>query len=177
MGIGQNDEELRSSNEDVFGTFEGEDTSVLVRGFINRKAVDLLIDTGAGPCVIDLRTLKKLNKSNCINYAEGGRQLHGLGDANVIGTVTLDVSLQSKLRRTQTFKVVKDLGGTILLGRKFLAKFGSLQINWRKMTLKIDDILIGGKDVIQGGSLNSRAYVANEEAPPEVSVEDQIKKK
>ena len=46
-----------------FCTLEGDDRAVLVNGFVNRKKADLLIDTGAGPCVTDLIALEKLNIS------------------------------------------------------------------------------------------------------------------
>ena len=135
---GESEKQTANSNfSNVFCSFEGEDTSVLVGGFINRKKVDLLIDTGAGPCVIDMGTIGKLGNENAIDISEAGKQLNGLGNARVIGTIKLDVFLHSHLKQSQVFKVVEDIGGIILLGRKFLSKFKSLQINWREMTLVV----------------------------------------
>ena len=157
------------SAPNVFCTFEGNDTSVLVGGSINGKKVNLLIDTGAGPCVIDIWTLKRLGKDYTIDPSESGNQLSGLGNAKIIGTVKLEVILNPHLKQTQVFKVIEDIGGTILIGRRFLSKFKTLQINWKEMTLKINDVLVKGKDVIQGGSLDSRAFIASEDPPKETN--------
>ncbi len=150
---------------------------MIVNGFVNQKKVDLLIDTGAGPCIIDVGTLETLKGGTKIDYKEAGNQLHGLGDARVLGTVKLDVRLHPRLKRNQIFKVVEDIGGTILLGRKFLSKFETLQINWKELTLKIDDILVKGKDVIQGGSLDFRAFIANEHPAQGKSIKEKIHEK
>jgi hypothetical protein len=130
------------SSNNVYSALEGDDRAVLVTGFINRKKTNLLIDTGAGPCVIDVGTLRELNIHQHVNTNEAGGHLHGVGDANVIGTIDLEVRLHQHLKRTHKFKVVNDIGGTILLGRSWLSKFDSLKINWKEMTLKIGDILI-----------------------------------
>ena len=144
---------------------------------MNRKKADLLIDAGAGPCVIDLIALKLLNICEEINPNGAGKQLNGVGNANVIGTIRLDISLHRNLKRSHEFKVVNDIGGAILLGRSWLSKFESLQINWKTMTLKIGDIVVKGKDIIQGGSVDSRAFVANDTPLSEDCMKQKIREK
>ena len=73
------------------------------------------------------------------------------------------------MHRQQVFKVVDNLNNVILLGRNFLSKFESLEIYWKKMTLKIDGQLIKGDKVIQGGELETRICVAKGE-----TIEDSI---
>ncbi len=101
-----------------------------------------------------------------------GKQLTGLGNTEALGTVTLLVKLHPQIKERQLFYVVKDLGGMVLLGRQFLKKFEKLEVNWKKMSLKIRGIPIKGQNVVQGGSLESRVYVAQNR----VTSEDSIKK-
>ena len=128
-----------------------------------------------GPCVIDLNSLNSLKKHDKIDYGGEGRKLSGLGSADVVGTVILEVSLHPKVKKRQLFNVVQDLGGTILLGRKFLAKFEKLEVNWKQMTLKIDNILIKGDRVIQGGCAESRAYVARDKCMTRESMKNKVR--
>ena len=180
-GRNQPPEEIPNSGDkrdNVYCTLEGDDGAVLVNGFVNRKKADLLIDTGAGPCVTDLIALEKLNISReSINRNDAGRQLSGVGNANVIGTIKLDVSLHRRIKRTHEFKVVNDIGGAILIGRSWLSKFESLKIDWKTMTLKIEDIVINGKDIIQGGSPDSREFVASITPVSEDSMKRKIREK
>ena len=115
----------------------------------------VLIDTGAGPCVIDIEVLKKWNLEKLIKWNTKEERLQGLGSAKSLGTVVLNFCLHPKLQRKQTFKVVQNLNGTILIGRSFLAQFETLEVNWKKITLKIDNIFVKGKGLVHGGELES----------------------
>ena len=149
------------------------DAAVTVSGSLNGKKKTLLIDSGAGPCVIDTDTLGAIPNHDKINMLEDEKTLKGVGSSRVIGTVILEVTLHAKIKKRQLFNVVDDLGGTVLLGRSFLRKFDKLEINWKEITLKIDDILIKGDNVIQGGCAQSRAFVAQDK----VSTWDSMKRR
>ena len=114
-----------------------------------------MIDSGAGPCVIDLAVLKEWNHFNKIKLGEGGRNLYGLGISKII---LLKVQLHQNLVKNQEFKVVEGLGRTIILGRTFLSGFQTLKINWD--TLQVDIGNVWGSDVIKRGELGSRVMVA-----------------
>ena len=58
---------------------------------INNKNCDTLIDSRAGPCVIDVAVLKEWNLFNKTILGEGGRNLYGLGISKTIGTIVLKV--------------------------------------------------------------------------------------
>lgn len=165
----------RNVSNDIYCDLDnsGDVTAVMVNGRINNTKMTLMIDTGAGPCVIDINTLNSLSKHDKMKCEGPEKQLQGLGNTSVLGTITLLVTLHPEIKQRQTFYVVKDLGGMILLGRKFLTKFEKLEVNWRKMSLKIGNTLIKGKRVIQGGSLDSRVYVAQNK----VTTEDKMKGK
>ena len=69
------------------------DAAVFLHVKINNKNCDILIDSGAGPCVIDLAVLKEWNLFNKIKRGEGGRNLYGLGISKIIGTIVLKFQL------------------------------------------------------------------------------------
>ena len=99
----------------------------------------------------------------------------GLANIRTVGTVTLEVVLHENVTCTQEFDVVKNIGGMILLGRKFLQKFESLQVKWKTMELKIGYTIIRGEEVIQGGTINTRVHVAHEKTTTDKeNLEEQI---
>ena len=118
------------------------DTTIMINGKVEEKNRKLMIDTGAGPCVIDLKVLYGLNTKKKVNIESAGGNLKGVGASKVIGTVSLNVNLHPDVNGTQVFKIVENLDGMILLGRSFLKKFNSLEVDWSKMTLKINGKLI-----------------------------------
>ena len=75
------------------------DAAVFLHAKINNKNCDTLIDSGAGPCVIDVAVLKEWNLFNKIKLGEGGR-------SKIIGTIVLKVQLDQNLVKNQEFKVV-----------------------------------------------------------------------
>ena len=165
---------VKCSASDVYCNLnDSDDIAVIVKGSVNGKKKPVLIDTGAGPCVIDIPTLDTLGRHDRIDFNGEGKKLNGVGSVHVVGTVTLEVSLHPQVKKKQLFNVVHDLGGTILLGRTFLKKFEKLEVNWKKLSLKIGDFLIQGQDVVQGGCAESRAYVAQNK----VTTLDSMKKK
>ena len=133
-----------------------------------------MIDTGAGPCVIDLMVLNGLDTKKKVNIESAGGSLKGVGASKVIGTVSLNVNLHPDINGTQVFKIVENLDGMILLGRSFLKKFNSLEVDWSKMMLKINGKLIKGNSVIQGGKLDSRVCIAQDKVINE-SIDNQLR--
>ena len=103
-----------------------------------------------------------------------GKQLYGLGDAKILGNIHLEITLDPKIKCKQEFSVVDNIGGIILLGRKFLTKFNSLEVNWKEMILKIEGVQVKGEQVIQGGKLDSRFQAAHEQVLTD-RIEDQLK--
>ena len=137
--------EQRSKGDHVSDVYcdisDNNDIAVTVSGSLNGKEKPLLImDTGAGPSVIDMNTLDSVPHGR-IDYDTGGKDLKGVGSTRVIGTVTLEVTLHPRIKKRQLFNIVEDLGGTVLLGRSFLRKFEKFEVNWKEMSLKIDNIL------------------------------------
>ena len=97
---------------------------------------------------------------NKIKLGEGGRNLYGLGISKIIGTIVLKVLLHQNLAKNQEFKVVEELGGTIISGRTFLSGFKTLKINWDTLQVDMGNVSVWGSDVIKGGELGSRVMVA-----------------
>ena len=129
----------------------GENSAVMIKGKINGQKEPMMVDSGAGPCIIDLQTLKNINADIQIESCK--RKLHGIGSTEAIGTAKIDVELHPNVKvQQQTFHVVDKLG-VVLLGRSFLKKFDSLEINWKMMGLKIDGNAISGSKVINGENL------------------------
>ena len=112
-----------------------------------------MIDSGAGPCVIDVALLKEWSLFNKIKLGEGGRNLYGLGISKSMGTIVLKVQLHQNLVKSQEFKVVEGLGRTIILGRTFLPGFKTLKLNWDTLQVDIGNVSVWGSDVIKGEEL------------------------
>jgi len=138
----------------------GSNNAVMVQGRLNNAKTTMMVDSGAGPCVIDLPTLQKISPG--IQVQPANRSLHGIGTAKVIGTAEVDVVLHAQVKaERQSFLIVPELG-VVLLGRDFLKRFNSLEISWRCLELKIDGHIIPGSKVINGGKIDSRLLVAQE---------------
>ena len=138
----------------------GSNSAVMVQGRLNNTKTSMMVDSGAGPCVIDLPTLQKIKPEAKIEPTK--KSLHGIGTTDVVGTAKLDVALHTDVNVSQQmFHVVSKLG-VVLLGRSLLKKFDSLEISWRCMELKIDGHTIPGSKVINGGEVDSRLFVAQE---------------
>ena len=150
------------------------DTTIMYNGKVEGKSRQIMIDTGAGPCVIDLKVLNGLDTKERVNIESVGGSLKGIGASKVIGTISLNVNLHPDINGTQVFKIVDNLDGMILLGRSFLKKFNSLEVDWSEMTLKINGKLIRGNSVIQGGKLDSRVCVAQDKVINE-SIDNQLR--
>ena len=116
---------------------------------INNKNCDTLINSGAGPCVIDVAVLKEWDLFNKIKLGEGGRNLYGLGISKIIGTIVLKVQLHQNLVKNQEFKVVEGLGRTVILGRTFLSGLKTLKINWDTLQVDIGNGSVWCSDVIK----------------------------
>ena len=69
------------------------DTTIMVNGKIEGRNRKIMIDTGAGPCVIDLMVLNGLDTKKKVNIESAGGNLKGVGASKVIGTVSLNVNL------------------------------------------------------------------------------------
>ena len=85
-----------STAKNKFDVDNNSDAAVFLRAKINNKNCDALIDSVAGPCVIDLAVLKEWNLFNKIKLGEGGRNLYGLGIFKIIRKIVLKVQLHQK---------------------------------------------------------------------------------
>ena len=63
---------IQSDNEQIFSDFNNS-SSVVVKATVNSEFVNILLDTGAGVCLIDLGTLEKLVKLPKENVVKGYR--------------------------------------------------------------------------------------------------------
>ena len=158
-------------NENV-GCVLGSNSAVMIRGKINGRREAMLVDSGAGPCIIDLATLKSINAD--ITLEAVNTKLEGIGTAEVLGTARLDIELHPEIKvKQQVFKVVDKLG-VVLLGRNLLKKLSSLEISWKSMELRIDGHVIPSSKVINGGVLDARLYVAQDKTISDKQMTDEI---
>ena len=133
----------------------------MVHGKINNKDTKMLIDNGAGPCIIGLNKLRKIKTDN-LNMSKGGKTLNGLGTTKSLGTMNLLVTLPNNIKQNQEFTVVEDLE-VILLGCSFLSKFENLEVYWKSMKIRINGKEVMGDLVVCGGELSSRVSCVDED--------------
>ena len=146
-----------------------ENRAMMVKGRLNGKAFDMLVDTGAGPCIIGLNKLKNICKED-ITVQKSGKMLKGLGSVKSLGTIILPVSLPSNIKKDQEFIVVENLD-VVLLGCKFLSKFDKLEVNWKSMKICIDGKEISGEAVLCGGELSTRINFVDEKSNTSMKTE------
>ena len=84
----------------------------------------MLIDSGAGPSVIDLGTIRSLGLESKIQKRP--TRIYGVGKEpiHVVGNISLTVDLGDDQRISHPFGVLQETSTIRILGRDFLSKFG-----------------------------------------------------
>ena len=136
---------LESTTKNMSDVDNNSDAAVFLHAKINNKNCDTLINSWAGPCVIDVAVLKEWNLFNRTKLGEDRRNLYGLSISKIIGTFVLKVQLHQNLVKNQEFKVVEGL----ILGRIFLSGFETLKINWDTLQVDTGNVSVWGQMLLK----------------------------
>lgn len=138
----------------------GAELSVLIAIKLNGKQTDGLLDSGAGPSVIDIGTVRELGIEQSMRIKEG--QVYGISrePVYVVGELELTVDLGDKQVLEHKFEVLKVTGTTCILGRDLLKKLGTTEFDWQSQKVRLDNTWKNYHATIEGGEPITRASVA-----------------
>ena len=148
--------------------------SVALTAKLNRKPFTMLLDSGAGPSVVDLETVRILGLESKIYrrptklFGVGKKPIHTVGNINLL----VDVGDNQILEHT--FGVLEDDCPIHILGRDFLRRFGSKEFNWESKSIRLGKIWKKGDSVIQGSDIFARSYVAELDSDDDIKIERDI---
>ena len=108
---------------------------------LNNVTVNTLIDSGAGVSIVDIDTVNRIGLRGQINISSDSNELIDASgnQMNIIGSVTIDVQLSKNGQiHRQNFKVLNSkTSNSVILGRDFLQKFGTVEINFDEGRVKL----------------------------------------
>ena len=115
----------------------GEEMSVYLPIKLNGESLSALLDSGAGPSVIDLHTLRTLGLESELNTKSG--KIFGISQdpVEIVGTVQLELDLGNEQTVTQSFQVLSGTHDTCILGRDLLVKFGTTEFDWLSHQIRL----------------------------------------
>lgn len=128
---------------------------------INNILLTLLLDSGAGPSVLDLGTVHKLGLESQINKCPS--RVYGIAKkpVKVIGNILLWVDLGDDQKLEQSFGVLQETATIRILGREFLKKFGSTEFDWDTQRIRLGSIWKSSDAILEGGDVMRRSHVAS----------------
>ena len=132
--------------------------SVVLSVKINGNPVTVILDSGAGPSVLDYETLSELGLTKYLQ--DNSSQIYGLSQApvTVIGSADLTVDLGDNQVTVQRFQIT-DAGSTHILGRDLLKKFGTTEFDWETRRVRLGNTWKESRAAIEGGEPLSRATI------------------
>ena len=138
----------------------GSELSVLLPVKIANATLEMILDSGAGPSVIDLGTIRDLGLEKRVIRRVG--RVYGVGQnpVELIGNITLEVDIGDNQVTCHSFGVLHDNSKTRILGRDLLKKFGSTEFDWDTHRVRLGTVWKDTRAVLEGGDALSRSAVA-----------------
>ena len=126
---------------------------------LNGESVSALVDSGAGPSVIDIETVRDLGLEAELVNKTG--KIFGLAKepVEVIGTLKLTLDLGNGQILDHQFEVLTGAQSMCILGRDILTRFGVTEFNWQNHKVRIGEVWKDSQFTIEGGGPLMRAYM------------------
>ena len=127
---------------------------------LNGRSISALVDSGAGPSVIDIETVHNLGLEPELVNKPG--RIFGLSKdpVKVVGTLELTLDLGNGQILDHAFEVLSGAQSTCILGRDLLAKFGVTEFNWENNRVHISEEWKDSQFTIEGGGPLMRAHMS-----------------
>ena len=111
------------------------ETVVVVPVKWNGKPINVMMDTGADPSVVDRCTVQKMN----IPYSTKYSQVYGLGRTAlaVCGTACVAIDVGDGRPLEHEIEVLDTNNRVVILGRRFLARFKNTTFDWENMRVRL----------------------------------------
>ena len=87
----------------------------------------MILDSGAGPSVFDIGTVRELGLENSIRRRVGTVYGVGQNPVHLVGNITLEIDIGDDQIVRHSFGVLQDPSKTRILGRDLVRKFGSTE--------------------------------------------------
>ena len=138
----------------------GSELSVILPVKLANAAIEMILDSGAGPSVIDLGTVRYLGLEREIILRAGTVYGVGQNPVHLIGNIALDVDLGDNQIARHSFGVLADTNTTRILGRDLLRNFGPTEFDWDSHRVRLGSVWKDTRAILQGGDAISRSAVA-----------------
>ena len=111
------------------------ETAVVVPVKWNGKPINVMMDTGADPSVVDRGTVQKMN----IPYSTKYSQVYGLGRTAlaVCGTACVAMDVGDGRPLEHEIEILDTNNRVVILGRRFLARFKNITFDWENMRVRL----------------------------------------
>ena len=150
----------------------GAELSVLISIKLNGMPTSGLVDSSAGPSVIDIGTVRALGLEELVQSKDG--RVYGISrePVHIMGKLDLTVHLGDKQVLEHTFEVLKNTGATCILGRDLLKKLGTTEFDWQSQQVRLGTTWKSSQVMIEGGEPITRESVAilEDAADPEETI-------
>ena len=141
------------------------EAAVVVRVHFGSKPIEVMLDTGAQPSVIDKGTVEKLKLASQLKDS----RVYGVGRSpiQVCGTMQVDIDIGGNRVISHQVDILDTGTKTVILGRNFLANFSEVCFDVKGFRVKLDDQWLETRTLLQGGKALGRAEVVQIESPSE----------
>ena len=121
----------------------------------------MLVDSGAGPSVLDVGTVRELGMESHIHRHTS--RIYGIGKEpiHMIGNIFICVDMGDNLNVELSFGVLLGTVTIQILGRDFLKKFGSTEFDWDTQKIRLEPIWKPSEAIIDSGDVIGRSHVAS----------------
>ena len=125
------------------------EAAVVVRVHFGSKPIEVMLDTGPQPSVIDKGTVEKLK----LVYQLKDSRVYGVGRSpiQVCGTMQVDIDIGSNRVISHQVDILDTGTKTVILGRNFLANFSEVCFDVKGFRVKLDDQWLETRTLLQGG--------------------------
>ena len=132
---------------------------------LDGEPVSALLDSGAGPSVVDLQTVRNLGLETRMHNITS--KIFGLAQEpiNVVGRLEVLLDLGNDQTVQHSFEVLNGVQNTCILGRDLLSKFGALEFDWLNHQVRVGDVWKNPHITIEGAEPLVKAYLAESLLP------------
>ena len=130
-------------------------SGVIIRVSLDGHSTQALLDSGAQPSVIDIRSLREIGS----DYVSRRSKVHGVCSTPVetVGEVSMRVDVGKGEVIRHKFTVLVSPEPTIILGRDFLKRYSSTEFDWGNHRVRLGSYWLNSEATITGSQALSRA--------------------
>ena len=155
--------------ERVYQVTMGE-SAVTVQVNIGGKRLAAMLDTGASPCVMDCDTAKRTRLLE--RMVPSRTDVYGLcnNPVPVLGYVDAEIFLERGESTVQRIQILQTEEPTLLLGRRFMQKLGSVQFDFERGRIKLGKYWTDIESTVEGATPLARAQVIKQDEELDESI-------